>query len=328
MSAWVKLRFGNMFDGPADLVVFPTSTAGTVTDFVAKTLRNYKIPPPKRGMGLGEVDIQPFVGGENIAQYVAFAASVVGYSSTPEAIQKIGKQLGSFASQEESVRDLAAPLLGAGAGGLPSETVVESLRDGFLSSAPNGATLTISILDRTVLEQVAGALSRISTVKPGEIRAFLSYTATNQQHAKWVESLATFLRQNGINARLDMWHLRKGMDLPQWMTNELKLADRVVIISNEAYAQRADGRHGGVGWETMIIQGDVYSLPPYSMKYLVIVREASWEAGLPTYLKTKLAIHWPPNANDNALRQELLKELFNVISEPPIGEPPVYIGWS
>jgi hypothetical protein len=40
------------------------------------------------------------------------------------------------------------------------------------------------------------------------------------------------------------------MELPQWMCNELDLADKVVIVSDEAYAEKADGHLGGVGWET------------------------------------------------------------------------------
>ena len=51
------------------------------------------------------------------------------------------------------------------------------------------------------------------------------------------------------------------MDLPQFMTNELMLAERVLIISNEKYAAKANGRHGGVGWESMSIQGDMAHPP-------------------------------------------------------------------
>jgi hypothetical protein len=52
------------------------------------------------------------------------------------------------------------------------------------------------------------------------------------------------------------------MDLPQFISNELTLADRVVLVSDEKYAEKADGRVGGVGWETMIVQGDIARLAP------------------------------------------------------------------
>jgi hypothetical protein len=38
MGAVVKLRFGNIFDGPSDLVVLPCSIYGTITPFVAYAL--------------------------------------------------------------------------------------------------------------------------------------------------------------------------------------------------------------------------------------------------------------------------------------------------
>jgi hypothetical protein len=92
----------------------------------------------------GKVEIIPFEGGENIAQFVAFAASVLAPgSSTPDAIRSIGSTLGEFTAKQPSVRVIAAPLLGAGAGGLQSEAVVASLREGFLSSAHPGALLIV-----------------------------------------------------------------------------------------------------------------------------------------------------------------------------------------
>ena len=157
------------------------------------------------------------------------------------------------------------------------------------------------------------------------IRAFISYTGTSPKHKGWVIELATFLRKNGIEARVDQWHLRPGMDLPHWMTNELEMAERVLIITDEQYAAKSDGRLGGVGWETMIIQGDLMRLPPDSNKYVVIVREDDINKGLPKYLKTKYCIHWPSQGNDYLLQQGLLKELYNVNLEPPIGEPPVWL---
>jgi hypothetical protein len=102
------------------------------------------------------------------------------------------------------------------------------------------------------------------------------------------------------------------MDLPQWMCNELALAKRVIIVSNEAYKAKADGRHGGVGWETMIIQGDLAGLPPESTKYQVIVRSESLENGLPLYLKTRYAFHVRPTDACDSIREELVRELLDL----------------
>jgi hypothetical protein len=56
------------------------------------------------------------------------------------------------------------------------------------------------------------------------------------------------------------------------MCNDIALADRVLIVSNDQYAERADGRLGGVGWEIMLISGDLLTRSAEDSKYLVIAR--------------------------------------------------------
>ena len=90
-------------------------------------------------------------------------------------------------------------------------------------------------------------------------RVLISYTGSSPGKQQRVDELFRFLRAHGINARLDTYFLRPGMDVVQWMCNELDLADRVILVCDEQYAARADRRHGGVGWETMIVQGDMYA---------------------------------------------------------------------
>lgn len=335
--AKVQLRLGDMFDGPSDMVVLPCSTAGTITSFVREKLAHFRIPFPEPKMELGDVRVMPFEGGENIAQYVAYAASVKSNSSSKVAIQKIGRQLGEFTNDDRaSVRFVSAPLLGAGAGQLESELVVRSLGQAFKDFAHPDATLLISVLNEKAFTKIKDSLNERpqssqrmeqSSVPSEERppRVFISYTHSSPQHMKWVEGIGAFLRENGIDARLDVWHLRRGMDLPQFMTNELALADRVLIVSDEKYAEKADGRVGGVGWETMIVQGDMAQLRPENTKYLVLVRSRQVEEGLPRFLKTKFVIHWPDSTADAQCRPLLLRELFDHVVVPPLGKRPVLV---
>ena len=335
-KARIKLRLGDLFDGPSDLLVLPCSTGGTITNFVANHLRNFNIPFPNKRLQLGDVSFSPFEGAENIAQYVAFAASVMHNTSNNAAIKNIGEKIGEFTTNNSSIRLISSPLLGAGAGGLQSENVVESLYNGFLLKADPDATLVINVLHNNVYERLKENFynlfySKDSTIarkdfrtnKP-PIRVFISHTSTSTSNENWIKSFATYLRENGLDARLDIWHLRPGMDLPQWMCNELQLADRVIIISDEQYAQRADGRHGGVGWETMIIQGDMSRLTVTNNKYLVIVRSENIDAGLPLYLKTKYCLHCSEPLLEDDFKTKILQELFNVEIAPPIGNPPLF----
>lgn len=268
MGGIVKLRLGNLFDGPSDLVVLPCSTVGTVTGFVARSLARYALPHPRDRMEHGEVEIMPFEGGENIAQFVAFAASVLSpRTSSPDAIRSIGRTLGQFTIRQSSVRIIAAPLLGAGAGGLQSEIVVAALRDGFLGTAASGASLVVHVLHTEVFDSLRRNLTNFKGRPSQPVRVFISHTSSTPEQQEWVKQLALYLIDRGIQARLDKFHLRHGMDLPQWMCNELSLAQKVIIICDENYKQKADGRLGGVGWETMVIQGDIANLPADTTKY-------------------------------------------------------------
>ena len=73
----------------------------------------------------------------------------------------------------------------------------------------------------------------------------------------------------------------------------------------------------------MIVQGDISRLPPDSTKYVVIVRSRSVDSGLPRYLKTKFVVHWPDAAVDGKNRQLLLRELFDFVPIPPLGQRPL-----
>jgi hypothetical protein len=329
--ASVQLKLGDMFDGPSDLTVLPCSTSGTITSFVRERLIHHRIPYPKPGMRLGDLVVLPFEGGENIAQFVGYAASVAGLSSGLEEIERIGEQLGMATQERSTIRRVSAPLLGAGAGRLRSDLVVEVLVKGFKKEAHPDGQLVLHVLDRDNFDRLLSRPIKTSELLRGSqnnftaMRVFISYCHTSPEHEKWVESLGTFLRESGIDARLDIWHLRRGMDLPQFMTNELTLAERVVLVSDERYADKADGRVGGVGWETMVIQGDMAKLPPGSTNYLVIVHSKDIDAGLPQYLKTKFVIHWSEHVEDARNRDLLLRELYNIERVPEIGPRPFYL---
>lgn len=312
MPPTVKLNLGNLFDGPADVIVLPCSTAGSITGFVARALNQYSLPHPVGDMEIGGVEILPFEGGENIAQYVAFAASVNAMTSSLSAIENIASKLGRFTQKESSARVIAVPLLGAGAGGLQSEKVVAALKRGFETNAHEGASLIVHVLHKEVFDRLRENRKAITGKTKESIRVFISHTSTTAESIEWVKNLALYLIDNGIQARLDHFHLRHGMDLPQWMCNELAMAQKVIVVCDETYKQKADGRLGGVGWETMIIQGDVANLPPDSTKYQVIVRSEDINQGLPMYLKTKYAFHARPSDRNNAYREELIRDLLDL----------------
>jgi hypothetical protein len=80
-----------------------------------------------------------------------------------------------------------------------------------------------------------------------------------------------------------------------------------------------------------MIQGDLYramssdDAAGSQVKYIPIVRTAEAADGLPSFLRTKLWIHWPPGVDEQAKRRYLLEELYGVSRQAPLGAPPSWL---
>ena len=338
MGGQIELIKGNMFDGPTDLVVIPCSTVPTITWFVAEHLRSFNIPSPARRMELGEIVFTELRRANNIAQVAAYAASVRRGSTSSEVIGQIGRTLGSYCAENSWLSQVSCPLLGTGAGGLEPTEAARALAEGYRATAPERALLRLFVLEDTVFRQIRSLFAielegkepdQIETdVAQRPIRVFISYTKTTDQHGEWVKAIATHLRSAGVDARLDVWHLRPGMDVAQWMSNELDIADRVLLVCDELYAQKADGRHGGVGWEIRIIQGDLLqSQTTNPDKFVPVVVTEDLADGTPSFIRAVYSIHWPPSKRDDpSLRDELVRIIYRAQEEaPPLGQRPAYV---
>lgn len=336
MGAKLELVRGDMFEGPSDLLVVPCSTVPTVSYFVADRLRAFGLPIPTKSMAPGEVVFHRLESAGQVAPVAAYAASVVPRTREEAgSIEAIGRALGSFTAENPWVQQISCPLLGTGAGGIREETSVEDLLRGFSATGRDDVLLRVFVLQDPAFDRLKThfAISVRNEQDQGRqsarpIRVFVSYTRTSETHAAWVKELATFLRANGIEARLDVWYLKPGMETPQWMSNELDLADRVLLVCDELYAQKADRRHGGVGWEIRIIQGDLLaSQEDNPDKYIPIIVTPELDAGTPKFLRGTFALHWPESVLDETRRRdELLRIIYHRQEEaPPLGRPPSFI---
>jgi TIR domain len=339
MKARVELVKGDMFEGPSDLMVIPCSTVPTITWFVAEHLRSFGIPEPRNQMSPGDVEFVDLGRASNIAQVAAMAASVIppGKSSL-QIIERIGNKLGSYAADNSWIGQISCPLLGTGAGNLEATQAARALVTGYFSTAPERAILRIFVLEDRVFERIRDVLVReldrefpedIDSVAAADrpVRVFISYTNSSAQHQNWVKTVGTYLRSTGIDARLDIWHLRRGMDVAQWMCNELDMADRVLLICDELYAQKADGRHGGVGWEIRVIQGDLLqSQQTNPDKFVPIIVTEDAADGMPSFIKSVYCLNWPPSQRDDpSLFEELVRVIYRAQEEaPPLGQRPAY----
>jgi len=318
----LRIEHGSIFDSKCDLLVIPCDDEGGVTSAVFVKLKEHGIATDVGQIPFGNVHFRE-VRFDN-ASIIAYAASVdcEVMKSSDSAIESIGRNLASYA-EKNGVLSVNLPLLGTGAGGL---TPVQSLNalSKYLRNDPR-ITYTIYCLTREVFNEVSAAVedTRQSLRNP---RVFVSYTGLNPANAVWVKALSTRLRSNGVNVRLDAFHLRPGADLPQWMTNEVTQADKVLLVCDRLYMEKADFRKGGVGWETMIIQGDMLAQGDNRQKYIALVRENAIDQALPIYMKSKMALAWGADDEINEDRfRELLMCIFDCDDEPELGPIPDFI---
>ena len=160
-------------------------------------------------------------------------------------------------------------------------------------------------------------------------QVFISYSWTSNEYQERVIQLATKMRRDGIDVKLDVWDLKDGQDkyvfMEQCVTNPE--IDKVLILSDKRYAEKANERRGGVGDETTIISAEIYGHAVQS-KFIPVVmeRSPSGEVFLPAYLKSRLYRDLSGQNYENEYR-ELLRTIYDEPShqKPEIGKRPNWL---
>jgi len=151
---------------------------------------------------------------------------------------------------------------------------------------------------------------------------FISYSHDSQEHKLWVMSLATRMRNNGVDAILDQWDLGPGGDLPHFMEQSISRSSRVLMVCTERYVEKANAGTGGVGYEKMIVTSDLVDRIG-SNKVIPVVRQSGLPK-LPTFLSTKIYIDLSTADKFETGFDQLLRELLNapLFQKPPLGTAP------
>lgn len=319
----IQLIRGSIFNSKCDLLIVPCNNRGGVTGSILQELMVNNLPYLHKNVPTGDILFVQNIGSFSNASMIGYAASVDVNSnrSNEETLQKIMQKIKSCC-QAQSLQKVNIPLLGTGAGRLSAKTSYSVMKTAFENDA--NISLCVYVFSEDTYNELATENVSIASGEIKNPRVFISYASFDIKNRNWVKGFACRLRKCGINARLDMFHLKPGQDLPQWMTNEIIMADKVLLICDKYYAEKADNRKGGVGWETMIIQGDMLSRQEQN-KYIAILRDANIDQSLPIYVKSRYALNWANEDQVDKEFEELLLYLFDCDIEPPIGEIPAFI---
>ena len=161
-------------------------------------------------------------------------------------------------------------------------------------------------------------------------KLFISYSWSTPTHEQWVLDLATEVSDSGVEVILDKWDLREGHDKISFM--EKMVTDpsitKVLIVCDQTYAAKADGRAGGVGTETQIISREVYEKQSQD-KFVAVVAEKD-ERGLPylpTYYNSRIFIDLSESDRYAEGFEKLLRWIFDkpLYLKPARGIPPSFL---
>jgi hypothetical protein len=150
-------------------------------------------------------------------------------------------------------------------------------------------------------------------------KVFISYSHDDSDHKKWVISLAEKLLANGVDVLIDVYELRAGDDVPKFMERAVRDSDRVLMICTDRYVAKANDGEGGVGYEAMIVTGELVANLGTS-KFVPIIRQQSKPNKVPTSVGTRMYIDFSEGVDADAQLGQLLAELHGARpSKPALG---------
>jgi tetratricopeptide (TPR) repeat protein len=121
-------------------------------------------------------------------------------------------------------------------------------------------------------------------------RVFISYAHDDEVHENRVRDFWVFLRSNGLDAKLDLTAAEQRQEWPQWMSQEIRDADFVLVVASPAYKRRAEGltepdEGRGVQWEARNLRELVYADPVGALQRVLPVVLPEGNAGdVPSWL--------------------------------------------
>jgi hypothetical protein len=170
----------------------------------------------------------------------------------------------------------------------------------------------------------------VNKATDGPPKTFISYSWTTPEHQEWVLHFASALRTNGVEAILDKWHLTEGQDTLAFMEQMVgdPQVEKVLLICDARYAEKANKREGGVGIEAQIVSSKVYEESDQTKFAAVVVElDADGRPMLPTYMSSRLYFDMstPDAYADNFPRivRWIFGKPFHAV--PPVGPPPAFL---
>lgn len=251
-------------------------------------------------------------------EFIGRAAGALNKHNLMMVRDPYGLSVGYLEAERDSVRE---HLLGAPWTRLVNDGyLVDILGQGFYKVSDEGKEyLSQAEVPRQV--ELTSALSPQSTTNAP--RAFLSYSWDDSEHKRWVSRFAERLQaESGVEITFDAWHLSPGDDRLHFMERSISESNFVIVVCTPTYADRANTREGGVGFESMIITAEMAD-QILTSKFIPVLRTGSWKSSMPIYLKSRMGVDLRAEPYSEEEYEKLLRKLHaEPIQPPPVGTKP------
>ena len=161
----------------------------------------------------------------------------------------------------------------------------------------------------------------MTTASAQHRKVFISYSWSGTDHEQFVIELATALRNHGVDAILDKWHLQPGQDKHVFMESMVTddTVSKVLVLCDARYKAKADQRTGGVGEESQIISQELYRKVAQT-KFIPVLceRDAEGNECLPVFLAGRIYV----DLSSDEVYGEGVDKLLRLIYDAPLHEIP------
>ena len=161
-------------------------------------------------------------------------------------------------------------------------------------------------------------------------KAFVSYSWTSPEHENWVLKFSTELREVGVDVKLDKWDLREGHDAIAFMEQMVTNPEitKVILVCDRKYAEKTDGRVGGVGTEAQIISPAIYVRADQN-KFVAVTTEIGPDGKpfLPTYYKGRIYVDLSGDEVYGPNFEKLVRWIYDkpMDVKPALGKAPSFL---
>jgi hypothetical protein len=147
-------------------------------------------------------------------------------------------------------------------------------------------------------------------------KAFISYKWENEEVKSWVERFATDLRQNGVDALLDIWEVSYGESFIEYMTSKIPSASFFLFIMTPGAVTSIEkrGRKGGaVKFEVQMAEAQ--AIAGEKLRFIPILYKGD---EIPKHLRAiRYADFRDPKLYNSAFKA-LLDTIKGVQNKPPV----------